>query len=116
MVNAKIRYVISCKSQCLTNVKKFDHGLERNNHEEAHTVTVLHCFQTEMNPFRKVFIVYYDKNILPMLLCYYQSLCTKIIMREGRGDNKQDVDIRKELGAAKSLITRRPCLDKLRPN
>ena len=37
-------------------------------------------------------------------------------MREGRGDNKQDVDIRKELGAAKSLITRRPCLDKLRPN
>ena len=93
--NAKIPYVISCKSQCLTNVKNFYHGLQRNNHEQTDIVTVLHCFQIEMNPFRKVLIVYSDKNILLMLLCHYQSLCTKTMMREGRGDNKQDVDIRK---------------------
>ena len=84
-----ISYVISYKNKCLTNVMDFDYGLQGQNHEEADTLIILHCFQiAKIDNFREVVIVCSDTDILLMLLYHYQTLCTQTIMRVGRGDYK----------------------------
>ena len=70
------------------------------------TLIILHCFQiAKIDPFREVVIVCSDTDVLLMLLYHYQTLCTQTIMRVGRGDHKQDINIGKSfeaLGDAKS--------------
>ena len=84
-----ISYVISYKNKCLTNVMDFDYGLQGQNHEEADTLIILHCFQiAKIDNFREVVIVCSDTDVLLMLLYHYQTLCTQTIMRVGRGDYK----------------------------
>ena len=90
----------------MTNVIDFDYGLQRQNHEEADTLIILHCFQTaKIDPFREVVIVCCDTDVLLMLLYHYQTLCTHKIIRMGRGDHKRGINIGKSfeaLGSAKS--------------
>ena len=72
----------------------FDYGLQGHNHEEADTLTTLHCFQiANIDPFREVVIVCSDTDVLLMLLYHYQTLCTQKIMPVGRGHHKRDINI-----------------------
>ena len=74
----------------------FDYGLQGHNREEADTLIILNCFQiAKIDLFREVAIVCSDTDVLLMLLCHYQTLCTQTIMRVGRGDHKRDINIEK---------------------
>ena len=108
LTKTKITYVISYKNKCLTNVMDFNYSLQGPNHEEVDTLIISHCFQIrKIDPFREVAIVCSDTDVLLILLYHYQTLCTQTIMRVGRGDHKQDINIGKSfeaLGDAKSQV------------
>ena len=87
LTKTNISYVISYKNKCSTNVRDFHYGLQGHNHEETDTLIILHCFQIgKIDPFREVVIVCSETDILLMLLCHYQTLCTQAITCVGRGD------------------------------
>ena len=50
-------------------MRDFDYGLQKRNHEEVDTLIFLHCFQiVKIDPFREVFIVCSDTDVLLILL------------------------------------------------
>lgn len=82
----------------MKNIRAFDHGLQGNNHEEADTVIILHCFKIgNMYPFREFVIFCSNRDVLVMLLYHYQNLYTQTRMRVDRDDHKRGILISENL-------------------
>ena len=89
----EIDYFIVFDTTCVTNITDLNNDLTSHSHEEADTLIVLHCLNVaKRDPFREVYVLCSDTDVLLLLMNYYEELCAKTVFK---GNNSRDIDIGK---------------------